>query len=641
MKIFLPDRYPVRFVFARLKNSIHASSVFSFSALAVPVFSAIFFSTTPHAEPGSSAPGPSSSTPLANIIVTATRTPQSANDTLAQVAVITRDDIEAAGSATLVELLQRKAGVEIRSTGGPGQPSGVLIRGASSGQTLLLVDGLRVGSVTAGSPAFENIPLELIERIEVVKGPLSGLYGSDAIGGVVQIFTRSDYHSRLSADAGVGSYSTRTFNAGFTAIQNGTALTLNAGYQDVAAPRSASNAGAGPFTYNPDRDPYRNSNVLAKLSHTLSSGANLSISAWQSIGRTKFDDGPVGDPSNRQILSGIQASGESQFATFWKSSLRIGQTTDDIRFVSAFPDTFKSEQNQGVWFNEFKTGFGDLNAGAELRREKVASTNTNYDAKTRDTRSVFGGYLGKLGANQLELALRRDQEDQFGRRNTGSLSYGYAINSTLKIYIRGGRAFRAPSFNDLYYPGFSNPLLKPERSKQAEVGLRLNQSGYNMSLVYFDNRIDDLIVFDPATFLPQNIDRARIKGWEFGGDTVVSGVTIKAALTVQQPEDAATGKQLRSRARQFGNFSASRSFGAFTINADVTASSKRFDSSDEDTSSRMAGYTLLGAAVRYRIDKTWSIELSGRNLANRDYELARGYNTPQRTVFVRVKAIAF
>src|SRR5258706_12767933 len=164
-------------------------------------------------------------------MITATQTRQSAGDTLAQVAVITRDDIEAAGTATLAELLQRKAGVEIRSTGGPGQPAGVFIRGASSSQTLLLVDGLRVGSVTAGSPAFENIPLELIERIEVVKGPLSGLYGSDAIGGVVQIFTRSDGRARLSADVGAGSYSNRIANAGFTAAEGRTAYTLHSGVQ--------------------------------------------------------------------------------------------------------------------------------------------------------------------------------------------------------------------------------------------------------------------------------------------------------------------------------------------------------------------------------------------------------------------------
>ena len=627
------DRYSARFAFVRLQYSLrklsNAAIIFSLSALTTLVLP-----TTLNA-------APAGITPLANIIVTATRTPQNADEVMAQVAVITRDDIEAAGTATLVELLQRKAGVEIRSTGGPGQTASVLIRGANSGQTLLLIDGLRVGSVTSGSPAFENIPLEMIERIEVVKGPLSGLYGSDAIGGVVQIFTRSDSRSHLSADVGFGSYKTRTANAGITAIQGNTAFTINAGYQDVAAPRSASNADAGPFTFNPDRDPYRNANVLAKLSHTLASGANLSASAWQSKGRTKVDQGLDDDSSNQQTLSGFQLSGEGQLTTFWKSSLRLGQTTDDIRFISAFPDTFKSEQNQGVWFNEFNTGIGELNAGAELRKEKVASENTNFDAKTRDTRSIFAGYLGQFGANKIELALRRDQEDQFGQRNTGSLAYGYKLSSALRGYVRGGRAFRAPSFNDLYYPGFSNPLLKPERSRQAEAGIKFSQSGYNASLVYFDNRIDDLIVFDLATFLPQNINRARIKGWELGGDTVVAGVALKAALTVQQPEDVDTGKQLRSRARQFGNLSASHTFGAFTVSTDISASSRRFDSSDESAGSRMAGYTLLGANLRYRIDKTWSVDLSGQNLTNRDYELARGYNTPQRTVFVRIKAVAF
>jgi vitamin B12 transporter len=242
---------------------------------------------------------------LKNILVTATRMPLEEDATLAQTTVITRRDIEAAGSSSLAELLQRRAGVEIRSTGGAGQPSGVFIRGASAQQTLVLVDGLRLSSATAGGAAFENIALDLIERIEIVKGPMSGLYGSDAIGGVVQIFTRGYARPRLTAELGLGSNSTLAFNTGFSAVEGNASLTINAGYREVAA-RSASNANASTFTYNPDRDPYDNKHILLKGSYTLWQGEVLSASAWQSQGRTKFDDGPTGNPSNKQTLSGIQ-----------------------------------------------------------------------------------------------------------------------------------------------------------------------------------------------------------------------------------------------------------------------------------------------------------------------------------------------
>jgi len=577
-----------------------------------------------------------------NLVITATRTLQPLDSTLAQALIITRDEIEAAGVAGLVELLQRKAGLEIRATGGPGQPSGVFIRGANSSHTLVLVDGLRVSSSSSGSTAFENIPLDMIERIEVVKGPLSGLYGSDAIGGVVQIFTRTTNQPRGSASVGFGSDSTSAVSAGFSVTEGKTALTLDAGYQQ-SRPRSATNP-AAIYTYNPDRDPYKNAHFLAKLSQTLWQGETIALTAWQSRGRTDFDDGPLaGAVFNKQTLSGYQLTSENNITSTWKSRLILGQTGDDSVITSSNPGKFKTVQNQASWFNEFKTITGLMTAGIEWRGEKLTS-DTNYDARKRNTSSIFGGYLEKLGPSQLEFTVRRDEEDQFGRRNTGSLSYGYTVSAELSAYLRGGRAFRAPSFNDLYYPGFSNPDLKPERSDQAEAGLRLHSTGaqkYRADITYFENRIDDLIVFDTATFLPQNLARARIRGWELQTEGSFAGMTVKAALTVQRPQDRDTGLQLRSRAKRFGSVSAARNFGQWDVSADVVASGARFDSASEAAATRMGGYTVLNTSVRYRINKTWSVEVVGQNLTDKKYELAQGYNTPNRSIFVNVRALTF
>ena len=577
-----------------------------------------------------------------NLVITATRTLQPLDSTLAQALIITRDEIEAAGVAGLVELLQRKAGLEIRATGGPGQPSGVFIRGANSSHTLVLVDGLRVSSSSSGSTAFENIPLDMIERIEVVKGPLSGLYGSDAIGGVVQIFTRTTNQPRGTASVGFGSDSTSAVSAGFSVTEGKTALTLDAGYQQ-SRPRSATNP-AAIYTYNPDRDPYKNAHFLAKLSQTLWQGETIALTAWQSRGRTDFDDGPLaGAVFNKQTLSGYQLTSENNITSTWKSRLILGQTGDDSVITSSNPGKFKTVQNQASWFNEFKTITGLMTAGIEWRGEKLTS-DTNYDARKRNTSSIFGGYLEKLGPSQLEFTVRRDEEDQFGRRNTGSLSYGYTVSAELSAYLRGGRAFRAPSFNDLYYPGFSNPDLKPERSDQAEAGLRLHSTGaqkYRADITYFENRIDDLIVFDTATFLPQNLARARIRGWELQTEGSFAGMTVKAALTVQRPQDRDTGLQLRSRAKRFGSVSAARNFGQWDVSADVVASGARFDSASEAAATRMGGYTVLNTSVRYRINKTWSVEVVGQNLTDKKYELAQGYNTPNRSIFVNVRALTF
>lgn len=576
---------------------------------------------------------------LDQLLVTATRTEQPLENTLSLATVINRDEIDAAGPATVAELLQRKAGVEIRATGTAGQPSGVFMRGANSSHTLVLIDGMRVGSSTAGATAFEHIPLELIERIEVVKGPLSGLYGSDAIGGVVQIFTRAANRPRLTASVGAGSESATAANVGFSATEGKTSLTFDAGYRDVKA-RSATTPAAGTFTFNGDRDPYRNTHALLKLQHTLWQGETISLNVWQSKGRADFDAGDSPGARNTQTLSGAQLISENKFAVNWKSRLVIGRTRDESVIASSFPGNFKTKQGQASWFNEFKTWAGSMNAGIEWRSEKLDSS-TAYTAKTRETTSIFAGYLERIDRGQFEFNVRRDEEDQFGRRNTGSVAYGYTLGGGASTYLRGGRAFRAPSFNDLYYPGFSNPLLKPETSDQAEAGLRWRGEAQRVQVAYFENRIDNLIQFDLATFLPQNVARARIRGWEMQADLSLLGTSLRGALTMQRPEDRDTGKLLRSRARQFGSVSASRNFGPWDVSGDVVMNGRRFDSANESLNTRMGGYTLLNATVGYRIDKTWRVEVSAQNLTDKRYELAQGYNTPRRGIFVNVRAIAF
>jgi vitamin B12 transporter len=574
-----------------------------------------------------------------NILVTATRMPLAENDVLAQSVTLTRRDIEEGAIGTLTQLLQRKAGVEIRATGGAGQPSGVFIRGANAQQTLVLVDGMRIGSSTSGSTAFENIPLDLIERIEIVKGPLSGLYGSDAIGGVVQIFTRGYNRPRLTAELGAGTNATFATSAGFSAVEQNTSFTLNAGYRQTNA-ASASNPASGRFTYNPDRDPYSNTHFLGKVSHTLWQGEVLSATVWQSTGRAKYDAGPTDDASNKQTLSGIQLKSENNLASFWKSTLSLGQTSDKIVIRSEFPDTFRTRQNQISWQNQLATPVGAWLVGYERRDERVTA-GTAFDKTKRLTNSFFLSVSESIDEQRLSASIRRDRESQFGSRSTGNISYGVQISPEQLAYVSYGEAFRAPSFNDLYYPGFSNPLLKPEKSKNAEYGWRITNKDYRINVALFENRISDLIAYDFAANKPLNVQQARIRGGEATIDVSYFGINWHAAVTAQRPEDANTEKQLRSRAKVFGSVSASKTIGAWEVSADVTSSSARFDSATEAPDSKLAGYALLNASVRYRIDKMWTLELLTQNLTNKSYELSRGYNTPKRGLFINVKAVAF
>ncbi len=575
-----------------------------------------------------------------NFVVTATRTAKTVSDVFAQVTVIDRLDILEAGSISLVDLLQRRANLDVRSTGGPGQTSSVFIRGTNATHTLVMVDGQRIAASTSGAAAFENIPLELIDRIEVVRGPLSSLYGSEAIGGVIQIFTRKpngrdDADTRFSASAGAGSYGNRQGDATLTSRVGDTQLLLNASTRRIDAP-SATNPLAGSFTYNPDRDAYENTSGLIKLTHQLWQGEVVSLSLWQSKGKTRFDSGLSNDALSTQTLSGSQLTSENAFTNWWKSRLSIGTTSDESVVTSNFPSRFKTTQNQFAWQNQLATSAGDALLGFERRSEKVAAT-TNYTSRTRTTDSVFGSVSQRVGAQTLTINARHDKEDQFGSRDTGGISWGYQLWKDELIYLSAGRAFRAPSFNDLYFPGFSNPLLRPEKSESGEFGWRLNRSAFQLNFAVFENRIEDLIAFDSATLRPQNVRRARIRGWELAFDTKFADIDWRARVTAQQPEDADTNKQLRSRAKLLGTLGASTTLGAWKLGTDVVGSGARFDSANESPASRMGGYALLSAYARYRVTPEWSLELTGNNLTNQKYVLAQGYNVLGRQIQFTVR----
>ena len=573
------------------------------------------------------------------IFVTATRTAQPLATALESAIVITRAQIERSGPVTLAELLQAHANVEIRATGGAGQPSGVFMRGANTNHTLILVDGLRVGSSTLGSTAIENIPVDMIERIEVVKGPFSGVYGSDAIGGVIQIFTRRDAKPLFYANTGIGSQSTRDVNAGFSTAAGQTRASLHAGVHETDA-LSATNSTAA-FVFNPDRDPYRNVHGNLRVEQSFRNGETIALSAFQSQGRTRFDSGPDSNDLNRQTLSGYQLVSSNRFANNWASRLTLGRGSDDQRISGAFPSTFKTTQDQATWLNEFKTPTGTMTAGVDFLNEKVSGS-TAYAVSERKTRAAFVGDVERIGPQQVDVSLRRDEEDQFGARNTGSLSYGWYFSPSVLAYARGGRAFRAPSFNDLYFPAdpqfgpSSNPRLLPEKSDSTEVGLRYLTPALSASVVGFDQKIDDLVVFVFGSG-PQNLRKARIKGVEATLATHVYGFDIKGALTRQRPRDEDTGTQLRGRAEGFGSVSAARSWGAWQVSTTVLGNGARYDSTDQANGTRMGGYGLVTAQVRYAIDKRWRVELTGNNVFNKKYELAQGYNTPGRVLFLNVR----
>ena len=321
------------------------------------------------------------------VVVTASRalSPQA---TLRDATVITREELDAMGSLSLGEVLQRLAGLELRATGGPGQPQGLFIRGAGTSQTLVLVDGMRVGSATIGTTSIEHIPLELIERIEVVKGPLSSLWGSEAMGGVVQVFTRGKAVPHLFVSTSYGSDRDRRVAAGITTIDRGTAAVLTAGYREVDAP-SATTARAL-FCHDPDRDPYDNAFANLRVAQQMWQGENVALEAFGTRSRTRFD-GCGTDDRNEQVVAGVRVTSSARFTPWWGSRLAVGHGRDRVETFGGFPDRFETRQEQGSWINDLSVPGGTMVLGAEVVKQVVDSDATAFTQTERTTKSGFVG----------------------------------------------------------------------------------------------------------------------------------------------------------------------------------------------------------------------------------------------------------
>ncbi len=583
------------------------------------------------------------------IFVTATRMLESV-PTLRDTVVITRDDLDQSNALSLAEVLQRRAGVEIRGLGGAGQPQSIFVRGAGSAQTLVLVDGMRAGSATAGTTAIEHIPLELVERIEIVKGPMSSLYGADAIGGVIQIFTRRKNSPYLYGSAGIGTDGDQRAAAGLETVDRGTTVSFALGYRR-ADPPSATNARS--FFFNPDRDRYDDAFGKVRVAQTRWQGETVEVEAFASHAHTHFDTGTsdIVDARDTQTVSGIRVASSNRFADWWQSKLTIGEGRDRlISFFTAFDEStgtpipvrvqIETRQDQASWINEFTLGGTKLLAGYEILRQRVFG-DTAFAVTKRNTNSYFAGINQAAGNTRFEASVRRDDSDQFGSHTTGSAAYGVDLVSIGRLTATYGRGFRPPTFNDLYFPGFANPDLRPERSRSWEVSWKASAGAWRWGVTGFDNRFEDLIVFSGEENKPLNVAAARVRGVEITAEGTWLGTRLRADVTLQKPRDDATGKQLHSRAQRFGSLDASRTLGAWTAGVTVSATSVRFDSDDESPDSRLPGHVIVDARVRYKWAKHWSVELSGANLADKRYENAVGYDAPRRSLFVNVRFEAF
>ena len=573
------------------------------------------------------------------VIVTASRTAQTADEALAAVTVITREDIERRASQSVVELLRGTPGLTITNQGGAGKVSAVFLRGTESDHVLVLIDGIKVGGTTAAGIPWHDLPPEQIERIEIVRGPRSSLYGSEAIGGVIQIFTRKGGGAlRPSLSVGYGSDSTYKTTANLSG--GGERGWFNLGLSHVESDGFNSckpNLGAGCFADEPDADGYRNSAVQARAGTRFGQTGEIEFTALRTWGHNEFDGFYNSNDFVEQILGGRIALSPLQS---WRSSLTVGSERDERDNFSngVFLAKLETERKLVSWQNDISLGQAHLlTLGADHQNDEVEATDA-YVVDSRDNTGVFAQYQGRFGRQSLQLSGRHDDNEQFGDHATGSIAWGYEASDTLRGFVSYGTAFKAPTFDDLYSPWGGNPNLEPEESRSLELGLQGRAGGTDWGVSLFRTDIDQLIALD-SLWVPYNIDEARILGLELSASTRIDAWTIAGNVTLLDPENrsdgANRGNELPRRARQTARLDIDRDFGAYSLGGSAFVSGSRYD--DAANTIEMGGYGLIDLRAGFRLARDWRLQAELNNLFDKEYETAAFYNQAGRNYFLTLR----
>lgn len=577
------------------------------------------------------------------VIVTATRTAQTADESLASVSVITRQDIEQSQALSVPELLRGVAGVDVTTQGGLGKLSSVFLRGTNSQQVLVLIDGLKFGSVSAGASSWEFIPLSEIERIEIVRGPRSSLYGSEAIGGVIQIFTRTGTGAPTArVELGAGTEHTRTLSSGVSGTAGRSWFNLSAGHlstEGIDAREPTLLFGFLPLD-EPDKDGYDNTSVSARYGHRFRNGTELELFGTNAEGNTEFDS-TAGNEDDFKIQS-LGARFKHRPAALWNLILEAGRTQDrrtTFRADGSVPDSrFDSEIQNLLWQNDLSLAVNQLlTLGADYRREQIDST-VEFKETSRDNKAAFAQYQGRFGRHDLLLGLRQDDNEQFGSETTGNLAWGYAYAPDARFVVSYGTGFRAPTFNDLFFPDFmgfptSNPDLQPERSRSFELGLGGKFSGGSWDVRTYHTQVEDLITLD-QNFVPQNLNEATIDGVEVGASALIGQWTARLALSLIDPRDDATGNVLPRRAKETLRFDLERRHKRASVLLSLVAQGPRFD--DLANTVEVAGYGVVNLAIRHQLTRDWEIGGRVNNLFDQSYQIVDTFNELGRNALVTV-----
>ena len=591
-------------------------------------------------------------------VTTPLRVPEEAKNVIADTTVISSDEIERAGLSSLPQLLQQQPGIEITNLGGPGKVSSINIRGTSSTHSIILLDGMRIGASTSGMTAIENLPLSQIERIEIVRGPVSSLYGQDGIGGVIQIFTKKGkkgFHPYISA--GYGRYKTKEMTAGVSAGNDSTSFAFNlSGMNTDAFSAFVPDDSKANNTQNIDKDHYRNRSISSNLSHQFNEKIKIDLQYFLSTGRNMYDnryanyDSSYVDYKNKSKVETYSAKITGKINDKWESSIAIGKSTDlysgqqkynnaTYQWVTNEIDMYETSQYQLSWQNNVELDYGSLVLLYDFLKEEIDTTQP-YDKTKRTNNGFVVGYNIQHEKHTIQTSLREDINSQYDNETTGSIGYAYQINPEWRISSSYGTAFVAPSFNYLYWASgtsaLGNPNLKPEKSKNIEASLRYQDSSSSISLTGYQNTIDDFIIYSYISAgnreNTRNIDEAKIRGLTVAADKFFGNFQTKASITTESPQNKQSHNNLPRRANLYGSANFNYYVQDWIFGLEQIGSGSRYN--DAANNEKIEGYMITNLVTNYVFNEKFTINIRLDNALDKDYALA--YEGPQSSSTGRV-----
>jgi len=592
-------------------------------------------------------------TQLVPVVVTGSREPQPLDRLVGDVAVIDATRIRDSSADSVEDLLRREGGIQLSRTGGPGQPAGVLLRGSSASSVVVLIDGVRIGSATLGQADLASLSLAAVERIEILRGPASSLYGADAVGGVVQIITRQGAGApKVMAHLAVGELqsSEADFSVAGAAAGWDYALGLGREASDGVSTLRPNDAFGN---HNPDRDGFTRTHAQLRGGLSLAPGHRIGANLVESRVRLQYDASEFLPPNFTQDatpdcrsrfntrVAAIDYRGTLSSA--WTHTVQMAQQRDDLVSGANVLDSFETERRQLSWQSAWTFAPGQQWVGALERLNEAVQSSSYAGGQERSNTAVVLGYTGAFGAHKLQVDVRHDRNAVYGNVDTGKLGWAMDVVPGLTLRAVAGTAFRGVSFNDLYFPGYGVPTVQPERSRSIEIGLQWKDGEQAASATLYRNQVRDLIGYEPDRArcpadpaydfgCAANVSSARLAGATFTAAQRLGDFGLRAALDFLDAKDRSTGQRLTRRAARQHSLALDWTGGPWSVDAALTGVGAR-----PEGGSTLGAYETLDLQARYSVGPRWRVEARLLNALDRDYQPARDYQSIGRQAWIGVR----